>query len=350
MRFLAILAIFSLLGLSCSKDPCAGAKSVVRIGQLASSSSWAGFSSWREEVQTDHLKNISDKERCYKYVDNLKDADIVVSGTKEAFDDYLASPPPAGQKFLIWTDEPRLNIGRDKIVDVKGFKIPVYDNWTEKLLFNNYYFLDLWVRRGIFSPNPLPLATAEMINFKKRKTVIVAGYADDTYHTRNYVPEDLALPRQNIALWGHDHNKVIDIFGTKWPAGIAQAESRSDSNWEDKKFKIVQEYMFNLAFENTNVQYYVTEKIWDAIRAYSLPIYYGNEWIYEDFPKNSFIDYNDFGTPQKLFDFINSMSDDEWVRRLNLCIDTYNKSLHIVKTTDVFRERDALIKRVLESL
>lgn len=72
--------------------------------------------------------------------------------------------------------------------------------------------------------------------------------------------------------------------------------------------------------------YYTTEKIWHSIEAGCLPIYFGkNSSIYEDFPKNSFIDYPElFNHPSQLYEFIDNLAFVEYQERLNKCIAVFN--------------------------
>lgn len=94
----------------------------------------------------------------------------------------------------------------------------------------------------------------------------------------------------------------------------------------ERKLEILKNYHFNLCFENTNTDYYCTEKIWDSIKAGCLPIYYGNgNKIYEDFPKNSFLDYCDFKNASDMFEYVENMDEREFRQRMNLCIKVFNE-------------------------
>ena len=55
------------------------------------------------------------------------------------------------------------------------------------------------------------------------------------------------------------------------------------------KHKFISNYKFNIAFENSSVLGYTTEKIMDAMVANTVPIYWGNRWVERDFNKCSFI-------------------------------------------------------------
>ena len=88
--------------------------------------------------------------------------------------------------------------------------------------------------------------------------------------------------------------------------------------------------------ENTNFDYYCTEKIWESIKAGCLPIYYGRfNRIYETFPKNSFVDAAEFESSKQLYDYIESMSKQDYCDRMNKCVMIYNNFL----TTDSFENQ-----------
>lgn len=79
---------------------------------------------------------------------------------------------------------------------------------------------------------------------------------------------------------------------------------------EDKN-EFVEQYKFNIAFENSQTQGYCTEKLFQALGAKSIPIYWG--WGKEEFvnPK-SFINPDDFSTMQEAIDFVKELhSNDE---------------------------------------
>ncbi|WP_265164020.1 glycosyltransferase family 10 domain-containing protein [Salinimicrobium tongyeongense] len=162
--------------------------------------------------------------------------------------------------------------------------------------------------------------------FKHRKIVALMSYFKGEHATplyRNGRDIDLIKMRSRIALEGYAGG-IIDIYGKGWPQGLAIEDSRS-GDWPTRKAEILENYSFNLCFENTIAHNYITEKIWDSIENYCLPIYYGEgTGVYDVFPKNSFIDYADFKHPEELFNFIKKMKSDEFKLRLNSCIDIYN--------------------------
>ncbi len=224
------------------------------------------------------------------------------------------------KKYLLWTNEPRYS---------KFFKSYWSFPGLPKLHILNIY-TGLLTHNFLWGPLDIKLPLIDRVSLKNRKIVALMRYRNDQkkwslkYQGREL---DLCFLRTQIALEGHKLG-VIDIYGQGWNPKIRKGVSRTN-NYQQIKQNILEKYHFNLAFENTNFPYYCTEKIWDSIQGYCLPIYYGkNNTIYEDFPKKSFIDYCDFNNFYELFDYIQSISSEEFVHRMNLCINVFNESVH----------------------
>ncbi len=62
----------------------------------------------------------------------------------------------------------------------------------------------------------------------------------------------------------------------------------------DDKLEWQRKYKFSIAFENSLKSGYSTEKIYDALVAHTIPIYWGNPRIAEDFNAKRFINCHDF--------------------------------------------------------
>jgi len=135
---------------------------------------------------------------------------------------------------------------------------------------------------------------------------------------------DLIRKRSEIAMYGSKCG-LLDVYGKGWSKCISKEDSRN-GNWGERKETILENYHFNLCFENTVFPNYITEKIWDSIENYCLPIYYGNgeSSIYSSFPKNSFIDYNEFTNEKELFEYIENISSPKFIERFNKCLKVYN--------------------------
>ncbi len=144
---------------------------------------------------------------------------------------------------------------------------------------------------------------------------------------------DLNEYRQHFASAGQTLN-CCDIIGAGW-GNLALEDSgfkgpNEGSRWWLRKLELMRGYRFNLAFENTNWPYYVTEKIWQAIRATCLPVYWGKDnSIYESFEPDSFVDASQFESPKALWEYLRKMTYAEWVVRYQRCVTAYNKEMSI---------------------
>ncbi|HEY3914361.1 MAG TPA: glycosyltransferase family 10 [Verrucomicrobiae bacterium] len=77
------------------------------------------------------------------------------------------------------------------------------------------------------------------------------------------------------------------------------------------KIDFLRSYKFNIAFENSAIPGYTTEKIVDAMAARCLPIYWGNPRIAEEFNTRSFLNYSDFPSEEALIDKIVELDQDD---------------------------------------
>lgn len=221
---------------------------------------------------------------------------------------------------LLWTNEPRSS-SYTKNIDFP-IKIEFLNIYSGKVFINNVTY-----ERKRFENRPLlKIFKFENIDLNRKMVALMSYYKGITGNDLKVKGSDVDLinMRNKIAIYGHK-NEFIDIYGKGWPEGISRENSRQ-GNWPETKKIILSQYNFNLAFENTVYPNYVTEKIWDAIENYCLPIYYGGNGstIYTDFPKKSFLDYAEYGSPEALFNKIQTITLEEYILRLNKCIEVYN--------------------------
>lgn len=70
------------------------------------------------------------------------------------------------------------------------------------------------------------------------------------------------------------------------------------------KQAFISQYKFNIAFENSSVLGYTTEKLMHAMAADTLPIYWGNPLVGRDFNPKSFVNLQDFKSVKECVDYI----------------------------------------------
>ncbi|MCD7976212.1 MAG: glycosyltransferase family 10, partial [Tannerellaceae bacterium] len=104
------------------------------------------------------------------------------------------------------------------------------------------------------------------------------------------------------------------------------------------KFSFIQDYKFTIAFENSSVSGYTTEKLVDPMSVNSLPIYWGNPDVNLDFNINSilhlknenqieeiiaqiiYLDTNDVAYSKKLKEpwLKNNLTLETWIEKLDI--------------------------------
>lgn len=70
---------------------------------------------------------------------------------------------------------------------------------------------------------------------------------------------------------------------------------RNSKNWWFDKIRFIGQYKFTIAFENSMLPGYTTEKLFDCFKAGTIPIYWGNPEVIRDVNPDSFINCNDYG-------------------------------------------------------
>lgn len=275
-------------------------------------------------------ENFSREDLAYLESNGLKitksknEADIFIAGNHRMLKKFMLRNP-GNKKYLIWTNEPRFsrvntNTYRPLILFPKVHVMNVY---TGDIFLNNLAY-----QKSRFTQTRKLSKVEDDFNFTTKKIVALMSYFyGGKYSTIKINGQNLDLikKRSEIALYCHKENKM-DIFGKGWPHGISKEDSRMNNRHSRKK-EILSNYHFNFCFENTLYPYYVTEKIWESIEGYCLPIYYGGEKssIYDTFPEGSFLDYSQFESPEEMISYVSKMDNKEFINRMNKCIEVYNR-------------------------
>ncbi|VXD16063.1 hypothetical protein PL8927_520005 [Planktothrix serta PCC 8927] len=290
-----------------------------------------------EQLQQNHIE----------FTRNPEQADLIIAEKLQVLE-FFSYQYKHHKKYLLYTEEPRFDINFSKVISLNKINIYIMNIYTQDVFINNYCYC-IWHHRIEAVNQSLPQLKAIHFNRKKQKKIVtLITKKMNSSLLRDGENIDLNALRCEIALTGYYLGKV-DIYGQGWGERVSLEDSR-EGDWTMRKFEILQDYHFNLCLENTIAPYYCTEKIWDAIIAGCLPIYYGGKHstIYEDFPPNSFIDYCQFDSPVELFNYIDLMEFSEYEQRMNLCIDTFNKMSKIMKDNQYFvgKRTEQLIKKI----
>jgi len=244
--------------------------------------------------------------------------------------------------LLIWSDEP-WNI------DPPTFKwsslqpvAHVMNVYTRDVLLSNLTTCDWAIRRN------LPFKRLEDCPGQgKARLVGLVGYVPEPEPRMvDGVNRDLNWLRIAFLKEGWKRRRV-DIYGPNWPDNMSKEDSRT-GNWWERKRDILRGYDICLALENTNFDFYCTEKIWQSLSGGCLPIYYGKgNRIYDIFPQESFIDAADFASVDEIYDYIGSMSQSDYFGRYNLCVEASNAA---AAAFDPDAERNAVLTKLVERI
>lgn len=258
-----------------------------------------------------------------KITRNKNKADIFVAGNHRSLKNFILKNP--GKKnYLIWAQEPRFSTtSYSTYYPFFVFpKVHVMNIYTCDVFVNNVTYQE----KRFINKSKLDLLNKDFELLNRRVAALMSYYNGGK--TSKLIVDgrniDLIKKRSDIAHHFLSVN-MIDIYGQGWPEGVSLEDSRF-SDRHRRKTEILKNYNFNLCFENTVYSNYITEKIWESIENYCLPIYFGGQKssIYEIFPLKSFIDYSDFEDPENLLRFIMNMSTEDYINRLNKCIIVYN--------------------------
>lgn len=86
-------------------------------------------------------------------------------------------------------------------------------------------------------------------------------------------------------------NSLADVNDSGYEVRKGQT---SASGWDSEKLRFLSEYKFTIAFENTALSGWVTEKLLHPFLAHSIPIYWGAPDVAELFNPKAFINCSDF--------------------------------------------------------
>lgn len=168
----------------------------------------------------------------------------------------------------------------------------------------------------------------ERQTFGERKLVTNISSRKHSTH-----PNELYTARKDlIRFYDQSHPESFSLYGRGWNQKPTPTELYRGNLFPEKfdtycglvddKVDIYHQYRFAVSFENiTGISGYISEKIFDCLRAGTVPIYWGANNIEEYIPKDIFIDYRDFSGPQDLHNHISSISEEEYKEHLAVAKD-----------------------------
>lgn len=161
----------------------------------------------------------------------------------------------------------------------------------------------------------------------QKKSVLTTLISTNLYFDKN--GHDYEPRRKTVRWFLENAPDDILLYGNYWdkikqdlsPSGQQAFHRRYKGRIADKRDALMTA-RFTFAYENTIREGYISEKIFDAIYAGSVPVYLGAPDISDFVPSDCFINRNDFPSDQALYTFLKKMPDQKYQEYQN-CIWTY---------------------------
>ena len=228
---------------------------------------------------------------------------IVTSDNPDIVITLLPNERYQNAKMIYYSGEPFFNIGScDYAItsfyndDSRFFRVPLY------LLYNYDYLKHGFIKnyahlvKNMKDPNEILKNKTKFCSFISQG----AGYPE-CFRTRFFLELSKYKKVDSAGSYLNNHPLISGEPGT--------------IEGSINKTLFLKSYKFTMAFENKqffNGQHgYTTEKIFEPIMADSIPIYWGNPDIIRDFNTKSFINWEDYGSDEKVIEEIIKIDNDD---------------------------------------
>lgn len=248
----------------------------------------------------DHVDDI--RAEGLEIVDDAQTADWVVVSREHQIERQIGR----ARRVLAVTPEPYFITGWPRHSIVDGTAVHVLTMWTTGARDLVPFFLDLG-RYEFLDP-----AEGE----RHGAAMLAESRSDDSDPA---VVENLKPLRHRIASAGHER-ALLDVYGKGWEKHgievVAEHRSPVEVDWHALKHIVLSRYRVNVCLENCHVEGYVSEKLWHAIRAGCVPVYYGSSWLDEMLPPGDYIDLRDHDSVDSLLAAIEGISETDAIARV----------------------------------
>lgn len=174
--------------------------------------------------------------------------------------------------------------------------------YYDDLIDNQKYF-------KFYTPQPESVINPYTKGYRDKKLCTFVGA-----NKSSLIDGELYSERRKAILFFQDnHSEEFDFYGKSWDGSGFTAYKGAIDN----KLEILSQYKFSICYENSSLNGWISEKIFDSFFAGCVPIYLGAPNITDYIPANTFIDRRHFSDYARLYDFINNMGEGEYNEYLN---------------------------------
>lgn len=180
---------------------------------------------------------------------------------------------------------------------------PIIFTWNDDYIDGKKYHKFCWPITSKFPDIPA-------IPFLQKKLLINISANKFSTH-----PHELYSARRNtIRFFEQHYPDQFDLYGVGWDQpGNGDPNYRSYRGVIRHKWDVYPGYRFGVCYENMSGEPgWITEKIFDCMRADCVPIYWGASNIVEFVDENTFIDRQKFGSEAELAEYLLSMNEADY--------------------------------------
>lgn len=198
--------------------------------------------------------------------------------------------------------------------------------WYDGLVDNKKYFKIMLPKSSLgIETKPKRFSEKKFLVLINKNTLpffpfqLLKSFGKELYSERIKSMEffEHAIP-DKFFIYGRGWNKPKKYNLTEKLFGFKRYENYKGE--VDDKIDLLSGFKYCLCFENlTDVNGYITEKIFDCLKAKCVPIYWGATDIKKYIPENCFIDFRDFRNYEKLLNYLDSIDEntyDEYIKNI----------------------------------
>jgi len=172
-------------------------------------------------------------------------------------------------------------------------------------------------------PQPSQFPSMPKIAFENQKLLVNISTNRFSRHPR----ELYSARRASIRHFEQTHPENFDLYGIGWNSPVNILETilplkrriyPSYQGTVQNKWDVLPKYRFSICYENIHGEPgYVTEKIFDSMRANCVPIYWGAPNIADYVDTGAFVDRREFRTNFELESYLVNMNEKEYTHYLD---------------------------------
>ncbi len=180
-------------------------------------------------------------------------------------------------------------------------------------------------------PMENPTVIHEAIPFAQKKLLVNISFNKYSPYTH----ELYTARRDTIGYFDEHYPNNFDLFGVRWNEPVTFLQRLFPKlvkhygtyrGHTKDKLKTLSEYKFSVCYENNSDAHgYISEKIFDCLKARIVPIYYGAPNVDQYVDADTYIDRRSFKSEAELAEFLTSMTESQYQTYLNAA-ERYMKS------------------------